>query len=101
MVASFPARTRARGGAILLGGVEGRSRRDEGRRRQPGLRRQGGVAEGADARRPAGARREQGGTVYSPKAGKAFPADLALTADGRLELKVRAGLLSRTDYWTR
>jgi uncharacterized protein (DUF2147 family) len=43
----------------------------------------------------------RGGTVYSPKAGKAFPADLALTADGRLELKVKAGLLSRTDYWTR
>jgi uncharacterized protein (DUF2147 family) len=41
-----------------------------------------------------------GGTVYSPKAGKAFAADLALTADGRLELKVKAGLLSRTDYWT-
>jgi uncharacterized protein (DUF2147 family) len=42
-----------------------------------------------------------GGTIYAPKAGKAFPADLALAADGRLELKVKAGLLSRTDYWTR
>lgn len=42
-----------------------------------------------------------GGTVYSPRAGKAFPADLAITADGRLELKVKAGLLSKTDYWTR
>ena len=42
-----------------------------------------------------------GGTIYSPKAGKAFPAELALTTDGRLELKVKAGLLSRTDYWTR
>lgn len=42
-----------------------------------------------------------GGTVYSPRAGKAFPAELALAADGRLELKVKAGLLSKTDYWTR
>ena len=42
-----------------------------------------------------------GGTVYSPRAGKAFPADLAITADGRLELKVKAGLLTKTDYWTR
>jgi uncharacterized protein (DUF2147 family) len=42
-----------------------------------------------------------GGTIYSPKAGKAFAADLALTADGRLEPKVKAGLLSRIDHWTR
>ncbi len=42
-----------------------------------------------------------GGTVYSPRAGKAYPADLAVTADGRLELKVKAGLLTKTDYWTR
>jgi uncharacterized protein (DUF2147 family) len=42
-----------------------------------------------------------GGSVYSPRAGKSFPAELALLADGRLQLKVKAGLLSRTDYWTR
>ena len=42
-----------------------------------------------------------GGTVYSPRAGKAFPADLAITPDGRRELKVKAGLLSKTDHWTR
>ncbi len=42
-----------------------------------------------------------GGTVYAPRAGKSFPADLSLGADGRLELKVKAGLLSKTDYWTR
>ena len=42
-----------------------------------------------------------GGTVYSPRAGKAYPAELAITADGRLELKVKAGLLTKTDYWTR
>ena len=42
-----------------------------------------------------------GGSVYSPRAGKSFPAELSLQADGRLQLKVQAGLLSRTDYWTR
>ncbi len=42
-----------------------------------------------------------GGTVYSPRAGKAYPADLTIGADGRLELKVKAGLLTKTDYWTR
>ncbi len=42
-----------------------------------------------------------GGTVYSPRAGKAYPADLAITADGRLQLKVKAGLLTKTDTWTR
>jgi uncharacterized protein (DUF2147 family) len=42
-----------------------------------------------------------GGSIYSPRAGKAYPAELAITADGRLELKVKAGLLSKTDYWTR
>ena len=42
-----------------------------------------------------------GGTVYSPRAGKSFPADLELTGDGRLQLKVKAGMLTRTDYWTR
>jgi uncharacterized protein (DUF2147 family) len=42
-----------------------------------------------------------GGTVYAPKAGKSFPAELSLAGDGRLQLKVSAGLLSRTDYWTR
>ena len=42
-----------------------------------------------------------GGTVYSPRAGKAYPAELAIGADGRLVLKVKAGLLTKTDYWTR
>lgn len=42
-----------------------------------------------------------GGTVYSPRAGKSFPAELSIAPDGRLELKVKAGLLSKTDYWTR
>jgi uncharacterized protein (DUF2147 family) len=42
-----------------------------------------------------------GGTVYSPRAGKSYPAELSIGADGRLQLKVNAGLLSKTDYWTR
>jgi uncharacterized protein (DUF2147 family) len=42
-----------------------------------------------------------GGTVYSPRAGKSYPAELSIDADGRLQLKVNAGLLSKTDYWTR
>ena len=42
-----------------------------------------------------------GGTVYSPRAGKSYPAELSIAADGRLQLKVNAGILSRTDYWTR
>ncbi len=42
-----------------------------------------------------------GGTVYSPRVGKSFPAELSIAPDGRLELKVKAGLLSKTDYWTR
>ena len=50
--------------------------------------------------RPAGGG-YSGGTVYSPRAGKAFPANLAITPDGRLELKVKTGLLTKTDHWTR
>jgi uncharacterized protein (DUF2147 family) len=42
-----------------------------------------------------------GGTVYSPRAGKSYPAELSIAPDGRLQLKVDAGLLSKTDYWTR
>jgi uncharacterized protein (DUF2147 family) len=42
-----------------------------------------------------------GGTVYSPRAGKSYPADLSIAPDGRLQLKVKAGILSKTDYWTR
>jgi uncharacterized protein (DUF2147 family) len=42
-----------------------------------------------------------GGMVYAPRAGKSYPAELSLATDGRLQLKVNAGLLSKTDYWTR
>jgi uncharacterized protein (DUF2147 family) len=42
-----------------------------------------------------------GGTLYSPRNGKSFPADLSLLADGRLEVKVKAGIVTRTVNWTR
>jgi len=42
-----------------------------------------------------------GGTVYSPRTGKSFPAELSLGADGRLQVKVKAGIVSKTVYWTR
>ena len=42
-----------------------------------------------------------GGTRYAPRAGKRHPATLSLTADGRLQLEVKAGLLWKTVYWTR
>lgn len=42
-----------------------------------------------------------GGTVYSPRAGKRYPAEVAMDADGRLQIKVKAGLGSRTLTWTR
>jgi len=42
-----------------------------------------------------------GGTVYAPRRGKSFPAELAVTSDGRLQLNIKAGMISRTDYWTR
>lgn len=42
-----------------------------------------------------------GGTVYSPRAGKRYPAEATLDADGRLQIKVRAGLVTRTVTWTR
>lgn len=43
----------------------------------------------------------QGGTVYAPRSGKHYPAELALLSDGRLQLKVNAGLMSKTETWVR
>jgi uncharacterized protein (DUF2147 family) len=42
-----------------------------------------------------------GGTVYAPRSGKTYPAELTLLADGRLQLVVKAGLVSRKQHWTR
>lgn len=43
----------------------------------------------------------KGGTVYAPRSGKHYPAELTLLPDGRLQLKVGAGLVSKTEVWTR
>lgn len=42
-----------------------------------------------------------GGTVYSPRRGRVYPAELSLTPDGRLDIKVKAGLLTSHQFWTR
>lgn len=41
------------------------------------------------------------GTVYSPRRGRSYPAELSLTADGRLDVKVKAGLMTTHQFWTR
>lgn len=42
-----------------------------------------------------------GGTVYSPRKGRGYPAQLSLTQDGRLDIKVKDGIFSKHLYWTR
>lgn len=42
-----------------------------------------------------------GGMVYAPRAGKNFPADLSMAPDGRLQLRIKAGMMTKTDCWTR
>jgi uncharacterized protein (DUF2147 family) len=42
-----------------------------------------------------------GGMLYSPRRGESFPADLSLLPDGSLELRVKAGLMTKTVRWTR
>lgn len=42
-----------------------------------------------------------GGTVYSPRRGRSYPAELSLVRDGRLAVKVKDGILSKNLYWTR
>jgi len=42
-----------------------------------------------------------GGTLYSPRRGESYPADISLLPDGRLELKVKAGIMTKTVRWTR
>ena len=49
----------------------------------------------------AGAGAWTGGTLYSPRRGESFPADIALLPDGSLELKVKAGFMTKTVRWTR
>ena len=42
-----------------------------------------------------------GGTVYSPRRGRSYPAEISIDKDGRLDLKVKAGFFSKHVYWTR
>jgi uncharacterized protein (DUF2147 family) len=42
-----------------------------------------------------------GGKVYSPRRGRDYPAELSLTPDGRLDIKVKSGLLTTHQVWTR
>jgi uncharacterized protein (DUF2147 family) len=42
-----------------------------------------------------------GGTLYSPRRGESYPADISLLPDGRLELKVKAGIMTKTVRWKR
>ena len=39
--------------------------------------------------------------LYSPRKGRSFPADISLLPDGSLELKVKAGFVTKTVRWTR
>ena len=51
--------------------------------------------------KPTGPATWSGGELYAPRNGKSFPAVLTLTPDGRLQVKVNAGIVSKTVYWTR
>jgi uncharacterized protein (DUF2147 family) len=51
--------------------------------------------------RYAGAGVWKGGTVYSPRKGRAYPVELTLAADGKLNVKAKDGILSKTVQWTR
>lgn len=42
-----------------------------------------------------------GGTLYSPRTGESYPAEITLAGNGRLAIKVKAGIVSRTLAWTR
>jgi uncharacterized protein (DUF2147 family) len=42
-----------------------------------------------------------GGTAYAPRKGRSFPAELSVTRDGRLDIKVKDGIFSKHLYWTR
>ena len=42
-----------------------------------------------------------GGTVYSPRNGRSYPAQLSITVDGKLDIRVKDGVFSKHLYWTR
>jgi uncharacterized protein (DUF2147 family) len=43
----------------------------------------------------------RGGTIYSPRQGRSFPAEIRLPEPNRLEITAHAGLISKTVVWTR
>lgn len=43
----------------------------------------------------------EGGTVYTPSAGKSYPCKLTLAPDGSLKLTVGGGVFGRTLTWTK
>ncbi len=43
----------------------------------------------------------KGGSVYAPRRGRSFPAELSIDRGGRLNLKVKEGIFSKTTQWTR
>lgn len=45
--------------------------------------------------------RWRGGEIYSPRQGRSYPAEMALIAGDRLEITVRAGILTKQVVWTR
>jgi uncharacterized protein (DUF2147 family) len=42
-----------------------------------------------------------GGSAYAPRRGRSYPAELSLTKDGRLDIKVKDGIFTKHQYWTR
>jgi uncharacterized protein (DUF2147 family) len=42
----------------------------------------------------------KGGTIYSPRKGRAYPVELSVSADGKLNVKAKDGILSKTVQWT-
>ena len=42
-----------------------------------------------------------GGTAYSPRKGEAYAAELSVTKDNKLDVKVKDGILAKHVFWTR
>lgn len=41
------------------------------------------------------------GMVYSPRKGKSYPAQISMSKDGRLDIKVKDGMFTKHVLWTR
>jgi uncharacterized protein (DUF2147 family) len=42
-----------------------------------------------------------GGTAYSPRKGESYPAELSVTKDNQLDVKVKDGIITKHVFWTR